>query len=549
MPPLTETSTWKALVAHQRAMADVHMRDLFADDPRRFKRFSLELGDLLFDYSKNRINAKTLELLVALARQAGIEAARDRMFSGNKINVTERRAVLHVALRDSSNMPIMVNGEDVTPAVNAVRDRMYTFSERVRAGEWRGYTGERITDIVSIGIGGSDLGPSMVCQALSPYRHPELTLHFVSNIDGTHISETLRRVDPRSTLFIVASKTFTTLETLTNARRARAWCVEQTGTESAIAKHFVAVSTNAEEVARFGIETANMFEFWDWVGGRYSLWSAIGLPIVLAIGKDRFAELLAGAHSMDRHFKSADLDVNMPILMGMLGIWYRNFFASDSHVIAPYDQYLRRLPAYLQQLDMESNGKSVDRDGNVIRNYDTGPVVWGEPGTNGQHAFFQLLHQGTRTIPVDFLVPVESQNPIGSQHVLLLANCFAQSEALMRGKTIEEVRAELSAQALDDAESERLAPHKVFAGNRPSNTLVFRKLDPYMLGMLLALYEHKVFVQGVVWKINSFDQWGVELGKQLADDIARELEEENETSTHDSSTNGLINRCKRVLER
>jgi len=525
------------------------MRELFADDPLRFERFSLKLGGLLLDYSKNRITGETRELLISLARQAGVEAARARMFAGEKINFTEGRAALHVALRDRSNTSILVDGEDIMPSVNAVKHRAYDFSERVRAGDWRGYTGERITDIVNIGIGGSDLGPAMVCQALSPYRHPALTPHFVSNIDGTHISETLRRVDPRSTLFIVASKTFTTLETLSNARSARAWFVGHAGTESAIAKHFVAISTNAEEVSKFGIETANMFEFWDWVGGRYSLWSAIGLPIILAIGKERFEELLTGAHAMDQHFLTAELDVNMPVLMGLLGIWYRNFFRMDSHVIAPYDQYLCRLPAYLQQLDMESNGKSVDREGNVIYDYDTGPVLWGEPGTNGQHAFFQLLHQGTRTMPVDFLVPIESQNPIGQHHRFLLANCLAQSEALMRGRTIDEVRAALSGGGSGGTEKERLAPHKVFAGNRPSNTLLFRKLDPHTLGMLLALYEHKVFVQGVIWRINSFDQWGVELGKQLAVDIAGELAEKRKTDTHDASTNGLINHCKHTPNR
>lgn len=547
MTSLTQTSGWRALAAHQRALADMHMRDLFAQNPKRFEQFSLQVGDLLLDYSKNRINQETLKLVFSLARQANLESLRDRMFSGDRINFTENRAVLHIALRNLSNTPIIVDDKDVMPGVNSVKERLYAFSEALRDGSWRGYSNERITDVVNIGIGGSDLGPLMVCEALRPYQHPELTLHFVSNVDGTHIVETLRRVRPQSTLFIVASKTFTTLETVTNAHSARSWFIDNTGTESAIAKHFVAVSTNAKEVSEFGIDTTNMFELWDWVGGRYSLWSAIGLPIVLAIGAERFEQLLAGAHAMDQHFLSAEFEVNMPVIMAMLGIWYHNFFGAESHAIAPYDQHLHRFAAYLQQLDMESNGKSVNRDGDAIQDYSTGPIIWGEPGTNGQHAFFQLLHQGTRLVPVDFLAAVESQNHIGRHHILLLANCFAQSEALMRGKTIEEVRTELLEQGLDDAKLNRLLPHKVFAGNRPTNTLLFRKLNPHTLGMLLALYEHKVFVQGTVWALNSFDQWGVELGKQLAKKIARELQDINETSAHDSSTNGLINHYKGTL--
>ncbi len=530
-------------------MAGVHMRDLFASDTDRFRRFSIELDTLLLDFSKNRVTDATLDLLVALAREARVEAARDDMFSGVAINTTERRPVLHVALRDATGAPIVVAGEDVKPAVRAVKQRMYAFSERVRGGQWRGYTGDRITDIVNIGIGGSDLGPSMVTEALKPYHHPNLNAHFVSNIDGTHLAEVLRRVDPRSTLFIIASKTFTTLETLTNARSARAWFVERSGSEAAVARHFVAVSTNADEVTDFGIDTDNMFEFWDWVGGRYSLWSAIGLSVVLTVGEENFEALLAGAHAMDRHFREADLRFNMPVVMALLGIWYRNFFGIGTHVVAPYDQYLHRLPAYLQQLDMESNGKSVDIGGNAIHDYDTGPALFGEPGTNGQHAFFQLLHQGTDMATVDFLVPIKSHNPIRQHHSLLLANCFAQSEALMRGKTDLEVHAELSARGVDESDREHLAPHGVFGGNRPSNTLLFDSLDPHTLGMLLALYEHKVFVQGVIWRINSFDQWGVELGKQLAGSIADELRDHGDTRSHDASTNALINRCKRTARR
>jgi len=520
------------------------MRDLFNEDPARSEKFSLQFDNLLLDYSKNRIIDETLELLVSLARETGVEQLRDRMFAGEAINLTEKRSVLHTALRNRSNDAVLADGSDVMPAVNAVLARMRKFSDAVRNGDWLGYSGERIKDVVNIGIGGSDLGPLMVCEALKSYRHPELKLHFVSNVDGTQISETLKQLHPESTLFIVASKTFTTQETLTNAHTARDWFIQQVGDEGAIASHFVAVSTNSEQVAAFGIDTANMFEFWDWVGGRYSLWSAIGLPIALAIGMDRFEQLLNGAYQMDLHFRNSPLEENMPVLLALIGIWHHNFFGAESYAVEPYDQYMHRFPAYLQQLDMESNGKSVSRDGDPIDDYTTGAVLWGEPGTNGQHAFFQLLHQGTRLVPTDFLVPIQSHNPIGNHHTLLLANCFAQSEALMRGKTEAEARAELTALGMKDDELERLLPHKIFAGNRPSNTLLFQQLDPHMLGMLIALYEHKVLVQGIIWNINSFDQWGVELGKQLASTIADELQDDVESRSHDSSTNTLINASK-----
>ena len=538
---LTRSPAWRALVAHQRVLEKMHLRDLFDEDSARAEKFSLKLGNLLLDYSKNRIIDETLELLVSLAHETGVEQLREQMFAGETINITEQRAVLHTALRNRSNDAVLVDGTDVMPAVNAVLAQMREFSDAVRNGDWRGYNGERIEDVVNIGIGGSDLGPLMVCEALKAYQHPELRMHFVSNVDGTQICETLKKLRPQSTLFIVASKTFTTQETLTNAHSARDWFLQQVDYESAIASHFVAVSTNTEQVAAFGIDTANMFEFWDWVGGRYSLWSAIGLPIALAIGMDRFEQLLSGAHDMDQHFQQAPLQKNMPVVLALIGIWYHNFFAAESYAVEPYDQYMHRFPAYLQQLDMESNGKSVSRDGNPIDDYTTGPVLWGEPGTNGQHAFFQLLHQGTRLVPADFLVPIQSHNPIGNHHTLLLANCFAQTEALMRGKTEAEARAELTAQGLTGNELERLLPHKVFAGNRPSNTLLFKQLDPHTLGMLIALYEHKVFVQGIIWNIDSFDQWGVELGKQLASAIADELQDDIESRSHDSSTNTLIN--------
>jgi glucose-6-phosphate isomerase len=539
MSKLTSSPAWQALQAHHAAIAPLHMRRMFEDDPARFERFSLRLGDLLFDYSKNRITDETIKLLLALAEQAGLPAAIERMFGGEKINFTEQRAVLHTALRSRSGHPVHLDGKDVMPDVRRVLQQMRRFSGAVRSGEHRGHTGKPITDVVNIGIGGSDLGPLMACEALKPYASPALRAHFVSNVDGTHLAETLKKLDAETTLFIVSSKTFTTQETLTNARSARAWLVEELGDERAVAKHFAAVSTNLKATGEFGIHPDNVFEFWDWVGGRYSLWSAIGLPIALYIGMDRFEELLGGAYAMDEHFRSAPLEKNMPVLLGLLGVWYGNFFGAQSNAVLPYDQYLHRFPAYLQQLEMESNGKRVDRDGNEV-DYDTGMVLWGEPGTNGQHAFYQLIHQGTRLVPADFLAPLHSHNPIGEHHAILLANCFAQTEALMLGKTEDEARAELEALSLGGKELEALLPHKVFPGNKPTNTLLFDRLDPRTLGMLIALYEHKVFVQGVVWNINSFDQWGVELGKQLAGKILPELGGASAAMSHDASTGALI---------
>jgi glucose-6-phosphate isomerase len=544
MSSLTESAIWQQLSAHQETFNDVHMRDLFDQDQSRAEKYSLQSCGLLLDYSKNLFTNKTLELLMQLARDTGVEKLRERMFAAEPINTTEQRAVLHIALRNRSNRKIMVDGADIMPAVNAVLDKMALFSEAVRNGDFRGYAGDRITDVVNIGIGGSDLGPLMVCEALKPYQQESLAMHFVSNVDGTHISEVLKQLNPKTTLFIIASKTFTTQETLTNAHSARDWFMHHAGDESAIARHFVAVSTNTEKVREFGIDTNNMFEFWDWVGGRYSLCSAIGLSIAIAIGMDNFEGLLSGAHAMDQHFLNVAPEQNMPIILALLGIWYHNFFGAGSYAIEPYDQYLHRLPAYLQQLDMESNGKSVTRNSKPIIDYTTGPVLWGEPGTNGQHAFFQLIHQGTRLVPADFLAPVNSQNPLGSHHRLLLANCLAQTEALMKGKTAAEVRTQLEAEGMHGDELEALLPHKIFAGNRPSNTILFDKLDPHTLGALIALYEHKVFVQGAIWNINSFDQWGVELGKQLAKTIAAELAGNEEIGSHDSSTNRLMNHIR-----
>jgi glucose-6-phosphate isomerase len=549
MSALTQSPAWRALTAHHAAVRDVAMRDLFAQDPERFPRFTLEVEDVLVDYSKHRVTEQTMKLLLDLAAQARVADWRAKMFAGEKINRTENRAVLHVALRNRSNRPILVDGKDVMPEVNAVLAKMRKFTDSVRSGAWKGYTGKRITDVVNIGIGGSDLGPAMASQALTPYWHPEMRAHFVSNVDGTHLAEALRHVSPEQTLFVVASKTFTTQETLLNARSARAWLVEKLGSEAAVAKHFVAVSTATEEVKRFGIDPDNMFVFWDWVGGRYSLWSAVGLSIELLIGADRFEEMLAGGHAMDEHFRTAPPEKNAPIVMAMLGLWYANFFGAETHAILPYDQYMSRFPAYFQQGDMESNGKRVDRDGHFVEDYTTGPIVWGEPGTNGQHAFYQLIHQGTRLVPCDFLAPLESHNPMGKHHEVLLANFFAQTEALMRGKTPEEARAELEAQKLPEERVRELVPHKSFPGNRPTTSIVFPKVTPKTLGMLIALYEHKIFVQGIVWNIFSFDQWGVELGKQLAKKIEPELERPGVVASHDASTNGLINRYKRHLGR
>ncbi|MEX1277060.1 MAG: glucose-6-phosphate isomerase [Bacteroidota bacterium] len=534
---LTQSLPWKSLQQHQQQVAGLHMRDLFAGEPNRFSNFSLRWSDLLLDYSKNRITAETMPLLFDLAREADVKEWTDKMFRGDKINFTEKRAVLHTALRNRSNKPVMVDGEDVMPAVNKVLAHMRSFTDSIRSGEWKGTTGKAMTDVVNIGIGGSDLGPVMVTEALRPYGHERIKLHFVSNIDGTHIAETVRHLNPETTLFIVSSKTFTTQETITNAESAKRWFLERVKNESAVAKHFVAVSTNAKACAAFGIDTKNMFEFWDWVGGRYSLWSAIGVSIASSIGMDYFEELLTGAHEMDEHFRTAPPEENIPVILALLGVWYNNFFGAETHAIIPYDQYLHRFPAYLQQGDMESNGKRVTRNG-VEVDYTTGPVIWGEPGTNGQHAFFQLVHQGTKLIPVDFLAPMQSHNPLGDHHAILISNFIAQTEALMRGKTEDEARNELA--NLPPAEAAALLPHKVFPGNRPTNTIAFKKLTPRVLGQLIAMYEHKIFVQGIIWNINSFDQWGVELGKQLAKVVLPELKGEGEPGGHDSSTRGLI---------
>jgi glucose-6-phosphate isomerase len=539
MSNLTESSSWKALKQHQREIAPQHMRAMFASDPQRFGKFSVRWSDFLLDYSKNRIAERTMKLLFDLARESDLKKRIEQMFTGEKINSTEHRSVLHIALRNRSNTPIMVDGVDVMPAVNKVLEHIRDFSEQVRSGAWKGYTGQPITNIVNIGIGGSDLGPVMVTEALKHYGHPRLNVHFVSNVDGTHIAETVKRLSPETTLFIVASKTFTTQETIVNAESAKRWFLEHAQDPAAVAKHFVAVSTNAKAVAAFGIDTRNMFEFWDWVGGRYSLWSAIGLSIALSVGMENFEELLLGAHEMDQHFRTAPFEKNLPVILALLGIWYNNFFGGESHAIIPYDQYLHRFPAYLQQGDMESNGKGVTRGGQRV-DYSTGPIIWGEPGTNGQHAFFQLLHQGTKLIPVDFLAPAQSHNPMGEHHAILLSNFFAQTEALMKGKTEAEARTELEKAGLRGSELEELLPHKVFLGNRPTNTILFKKLTPRTLGSLIALYEHKIFIQGVLWDVNSFDQWGVELGKQLAKAILPELTGPDPVTKHDSSTNGLI---------
>ena len=534
---------WKALQEHQTELAAVEMRDLFQKDPQRFERFSLRFEDVLLDFSKNRITDKTLSLLHELARQADLSRWIGKMFSGERINSTEDRAVLHIALRNRSNRPIVVDGLDVMPSVNAVLKHMREWTDAIRTGQWRGYTGKAITDIVNIGIGGSDLGPVMVTEALKPYSRRDINVHFVSNVDGTHVAETLRELNPETTLFIIASKTFTTQETLTNAHSARSWFLQTAGAEAHVAKHFVALSTNEVAVREFGIATENMFEFWDWVGGRYSLWSAIGLPIAVSIGMDNFEELLTGAHLMDEHFRTAPLEQNLPATLALLGLWYNNFWDADTQAILPYDQYLHRFAAYFQQGDMESNGKSVSRDGQACE-WSTGPVIWGEPGTNGQHAFYQLIHQGKKLIPCDFLAPIESHNPLGEHHEILLSNFFAQTEALMTGKTAEVVRAELSGSKLSPAVIDKLVPHKVFSGNRPTNSILFQKLTPRTLGSLIALYEHKIFTQGILWNINSFDQWGVELGKQLAKAILPELKDAAVVTSHDSSTNGLINEFK-----
>ncbi len=545
MSALSQSPVWQALEIHRQNLSATHMRDLFAADPARFAKFSLSFQDILFDYSKNRITDETMTLLLDLAQQAKLGTAIDAMFSGAKINTTENRAVLHVALRNRSNRPILVDGQDVMPEVNQVLGKMRTFSEAVRSGNWKGYTGKPITDVVNIGIGGSDLGPKIVTLALTPYTQAGLRAHFVSNVDATDIAETLKLINPETSLFLVASKTFTTQETMTNAHTARRWLLDTAQAEAAIAKHFVALSTNQKAVAAFGIDTENMFEFWDWVGGRYSLWSAIGLSIAISIGMDRFEELLTGAHQVDEYFRTTPFAQNIPVIMGLLGIWYNNFWDAQSHAILPYDQYMARFPAYFQQGDMESNGKSVTKTGEQV-DYSTGPVIWGEPGTNGQHAFYQLIHQGTKLVPCDFLAPARSHNPLGDHHPILIANFLAQTEALMKGKTADEARAELATSGLTGEPLEILVAAKSFAGNRPTNTFFFPELTPATLGSLIALYEHKIFTQGIIWQINSFDQWGVELGKQLAKAIEPELKGDAAVTTHDSSTNGLIDYYKHM---
>jgi glucose-6-phosphate isomerase len=540
----TQTPAWEKLRRHFDNIKDVHMKDLFAQGPDRIAKFSTQFEDVLVDYSKNRITEETSNLLLELATETGVPEAIEAMFSGSRINETEDRAVLHVALRNRSNTPIKVDGKDVMPTVNAVLDKMKAFSEKLLSGQWKGYTSRPITDIVNIGIGGSDLGPVMVTEALRPYWG-DVQPHFVSNIDGTHLAETLKRLCPETTLFIIASKTFTTQETMRNAHSARDWFVEAAGGLDHVAKHFVAVSTNEQAVRDFGIDPANMFVFWDWVGGRFSLWSAIGLSIVCTIGFDNFQALLEGAHAMDNHFRQTPLENNIPVLLALIGIWYNNFFGAETEAILPYDQYLHRFAAYFQQGNMESNGKCVDRSGRPV-SYQTGPIVWGEPGTNGQHAFYQLIHQGTKLIPCDFIAPAQTHNPLADHHPILLSNFFAQTEALMKGKSEDEVVAELRAAGRTDDEIRKLLPFKVFEGNRPTNSILVKKITPRTLGSLIAMYEHKIFVQGVIWNIFSFDQWGVELGKQLAESILRELEGPGQVTTHDASTYGLINACKQM---
>ncbi|UXY14667.1 glucose-6-phosphate isomerase [Chitiniphilus purpureus] len=548
MSKLTTSPAWQALAAHHREIAHLHMRDLFQQDPQRFEKFSFESGGLFFDYSKNRVTEQTMQLLFDLARQSGLAERIEQMFSGEKINATENRAVLHTALRNLDKNPVRVDGDDVMPKVNAVKEKIFQFSDQIRSGERVGYTGRPFTDIVNIGIGGSDLGPLMVCNALKNYGHERLRMHFISTVDGDQIVSTLKHLNPETTLFIVASKTFTTQETITNARTARKWFLDRVGNETHIAKHFVAVSTNAKAVAEFGIDTANMFEFWDWVGGRYSLWSAIGLPIAIYLGKHDYQDLLHGAYTMDEHFKNKPFEHNLPVIMGLLGVWYINFFDATTHLVSPYNQALQRFPAYLQQLDMESNGKSIDLDGERV-DYHTSPVVWGDAGINGQHAYYQMLHQGSQIVPVDFIASIEHPEIPEPHSTILMANFFAQTEAFMRGKTAAEVRAELDKAGITGPAQDALVPHKIFEGNRPTNTILMQRLTPRRLGALIALYEHKIFVQGTVWNVNSYDQWGVELGKQLARTIEHDLTTPGLTQTHDASTNGLINYYKRNVPR
>lgn len=552
MTGVTGSPAWTALSGHYDSTKDAQMKDMFAADSQRFNKFSLMFEDLLFDFSKNRVNEETMKLLYALAKQQDVNGLAKKMYSGEKINITEERAVLHVALRNQSNKPILVDGKDVMPEVNDVLSRIKAFTEKVRSGEWKGQTGKSITDIVNIGIGGSDLGPVMVCEALKPYAKRDLNMHFCSNIDGTHIAEILKCCDPETTLFLVASKTFTTQETMTNAGTAKAWVLSAfNGDESSVAKHFAALSTNSKGVSEFGIDTNNMFGFWDWVGGRYSLWSAIGTPIALSIGYDNWMEMHAGAHAMDEHFLSAPPEKNLPLTLGLIGLWYDNFYGAETCAILPYDQYMHRFAAYFQQGDMESNGKYINKDGEKT-GCQTGPIIWGEPGTNGQHAFYQLIHQGTKIIPCDFLAPCQSHNDVTkvvggpvNHHPILMSNFFAQTEALAFGKDEATVKAELEASGMSAEKVAQLTPHKIFEGNRPTNSFMFKKLTPRMLGILIAMYEMKIFTQGAVWNINSFDQWGVELGKQLAKAILPELAATGEVASHDSSTNGLINYFKK----
>jgi len=542
-----ETKAWTKLEEHYKKTKDTHLKTLFEEDKGRFDKFSLNTESLFIDFSKNKITEETLGLLLDLAVEMELPEAIESMFQGDKINQTENRAVLHTALRNFSNNPIMESGQDVMPLVKKVRKQMETFSHKIHSGEWKGYSGKQIKHIVNIGIGGSDLGPVMVTEALKPYKIKGIESYFVSNVDATHIAEVLKKIDPETTLFLIASKTFTTQETMTNAHTARNWFLENGGSEETIKKHFAALSTNKTGVENFGIDPANMFEFWDWVGGRYSLWSAIGLSIALNIGYDNFEELLKGAHEMDNHFKEAPLSDNAPILLALIGVWYNNFHHAETEAILPYDQYLHRFAAYFQQGNMESNGKSVDRNGNAV-SYQTGPIVWGEPGTNGQHAFYQLIHQGTKMIPCDFIAPAVSHNPVGDHHQKLLANFFAQTEALMNGKTEKEARQELEKKGMNSEEISKLLPFKVFKGDNPTNSILMKKITPKSLGSLIALYEHKIYAQGIIWNIFSFDQWGVELGKQLAGLILPELEHDNPVIGHDASTNGLINEFKRMRE-
>ncbi|MFH1594625.1 MAG: glucose-6-phosphate isomerase [Candidatus Omnitrophota bacterium] len=536
----SKTRAWKKLKAHYEKMKKADMSEMFNQDPGRFKKFSISFEAILLDYSKNIITDETMRLLLELASEAGVKDAIECMFKGEPINETEDRSVLHVALRNRSNEPIYVGGRDVMPEVNDALNKMKEFSHKVISGSWKGYTGKPIADIVNIGIGGSDLGPVMVTEALKPYKEPNIDAHFISNVDGTHVVETLKTLSPETTLFMIASKTFTTEETMANAQTARKWFLDSAKKESHIKKHFVAISTNASRVKEFGIDPGNMFTFWDWVGGRFSLWSSIGLSIATTIGYENFVQLLEGAHAMDNHTRRASLPENMPAILALIGVWYNNFFGAQSHAVLPYDQYMHRFPAYLQQGDMESNGKCVDRSGIAIT-HQTGPIIWGEPGTNGQHAFYQLMHQGTKLIPCDFLAPISSHNPIGDHHKILLSNFFAQTEALMKGRSEADVREELKDSGKGAPEVERLLPFKMFKGNKPTNSIIFEKLTPRTLGSLIALYEHKIFIQGVIWNIFSFDQWGVELGKELAKKILLELNVKRSVDSHDSSTNALIN--------